>query len=111
MMHNRREWTIKDAANVDELVEWLTEYTWCGCSGFRAPNGDLWLNDSTGGDGAQEYGVIRDGVQIESVTVSWCTPERLRELIDGGIGTEFSYGAFRPEQIVPAEGHRCGLCA
>jgi hypothetical protein len=31
----------------------------------------LFLNDSFSEDGAQEYAVVRDGRQIESLTVSW----------------------------------------
>ena len=57
MWHDRRGFQLDWAGDLDELVEKLTEHTWCRCQGFF-----LWplmmLNDSTGPDGAQEYAVI-----------------------------------------------------
>ena len=39
----------------------------------------LWLNDSTGPDGAQEYAVVReeDLMQVESIPASWCSEDEL----------------------------------
>jgi hypothetical protein len=48
--------------------------SWTMCTGFRWRS-LLFLNDATSGDGAQEYAVIREGVdgseQVESLTMSW----------------------------------------
>lgn len=91
----------------------LLTHTWTLCTGFRAPNGDLWLNDSLSEDGAQEYAVIRHGRQIESVTVSWCTLAALTAYIDGGLvpfGDE-SHSARFDARRLDFSAHECGLCA
>lgn len=88
MMHKSRVYQIAEEhpsrggpyGTPGELAALLTEHTWCGCQGFRL--GDLlFLNDSTGPDGAQEYAVFdtRIGKQVESLTVSWMTAGELEE--------------------------------
>lgn len=80
VMHKSRVWSVADVPDLDQLVEKLVEHTWTGCQGFRW-RGLLWLNDSTGADGAQEYAVVReeDLAQVESLTVSWMTRDELRK--------------------------------
>jgi hypothetical protein len=78
MMHDRRRWTVAEVATVEELAEKLTEHTWCVCNGWKVHGHEdvVFLNDATGGDGAQEYAVCRregqSWFQIESITFSWC---------------------------------------
>lgn len=81
MMHKARIWNLADRPADIDAVELMHSMTWCVCEAF-AVGELLWLNDSTGPNGAQEYAVLRarDLVQIESVTVSWCTLPRLREI-------------------------------
>ena len=75
-----RTYNVADVATVDELVEKLTQFSWCLCTGFRL--GDLtFVNDASSEDGAQEFAVIKDGRQIESLTVSWMTADVLREVL------------------------------
>ena len=87
MMFRNRSYQVWPLADLDEVVTKLTEHDWTTCQAFAVEN-LLLANDSTGPDGAQEYAVIRDGRQIESLTVSWMKPERLKEvlqeLLDGG---------------------------
>jgi hypothetical protein len=77
-MHDRRRWTVAEVATVEELAAKLTEMTWCVCNGFVVHGHEdvVFLNDATGGDGAQEYAVCRregqSWYQIESITFSWC---------------------------------------
>jgi hypothetical protein len=58
MIHAKRRFTVIDIATAEELADKLTNYSWCGCNGFRF-NGLLLLNDSFSGDGAQEYAIVR----------------------------------------------------
>jgi hypothetical protein len=119
-MFHKRRWTIAPVGSAEELAEKLSQHTWCGCNGFEL--GDYWfLNDATGGDGAQEYAVVkkvgRDGNpwQVESITFSWCSYERALELIQTVLKGEQDRADWaRPvEPIVEsaAEHGRCGHCA
>jgi len=76
MLHKDRIWRVESVTDAATLAAHLTEMTWTGCSAFER-NGLLYLNDSTSGDGAQEYAVIRrsDMRQIESVTFRWTRGE------------------------------------
>ena len=80
MLHKKRSFTVEAVETAEELAKKLTQYTWCGCNGFRL--GDvLYLNDSFSPDGAQEYGVVYAGKQIESITFGWCSEPQALELI------------------------------
>lgn len=65
--------------------------TWTLCTGVRLRvDGQtfLFLSDSTSEDCAEEYAVFQeDGMQIESITFSWCTwvqaENHIRELLSG----------------------------
>jgi hypothetical protein len=72
MFHRGRTHRVAEIETAAELAERLVEHTWTLCTGFRH-GGLLWLNDSTGPDGAQEFAVVREGRQIESITFSWCS--------------------------------------
>lgn len=93
-MHKDRVWCVAPVASAEELAEKLTQYSWCCCCGFEL-DGYLWLNDATGGDGAQEYACVRKPTtndpqyrQVESITASWCTKlEMLRYIHDVQSGT------------------------
>ena len=82
MFHDKRIWTVADIATPEMLAEKLADSTWCCCNGWRC-QGYLFLNDSTGADGAQEYAVVReaDSMQVESLTVSWMKREECLEAI------------------------------
>ena len=70
MIHDKRVFMVNEVATVAELAENVTQHTWTLCTAFQL--GDLFfLNDSFSEDGAQEYAVVRDGRQIESITFSW----------------------------------------
>lgn len=83
MMHRRRVFRVSDRYDTPSLLaRALVEHDWCTCNGFSVGH-LLLLNDSTGPDGAQEYAVFdtRTRLQIESLTVSWMTRERLEAVI------------------------------
>jgi hypothetical protein len=110
MIHPDRTFTLIDVSSSGELVERLTENTWTLCTGFRL--GDmLFLNDSSSKDGDQEYVVVRDNHQIDTITFSRRSPDKLnytilRLLTDGGE----DMGPFTP-QIDDSPNHLCPLCA
>src|SRR2546421_240083 len=102
MLHKQRVWnTPVEVETVEELHEQLTEHTWTACTAFRWRS-LVFVNDSTGPDGAQEYAVLRLDVgvgagekpaagsatvlqwrQVESVTVSWgITLDGLKEIVE-----------------------------
>jgi hypothetical protein len=110
MIHLDRTFFVTDVETAEDLAEKLTEQTWTLCTGFRLDN-LLFLNDSFSEDGAQEYAVIRDNRQVESITFSWVNSERALELIiwlmNGGTT---DMGLFIPH-IDTSPSHRCPLCA
>jgi hypothetical protein len=109
MIHHQRTFGVITVQSVGELVDNLTEHTWTLCTGFSF-EGLLFLNDSFSEDGAQEYAVVRNGRQIESLTVSWMSRAEAWSDVDwlvrGGGG---DYGVV-DVLTEPSEGHRCGLC-
>lgn len=118
MMHRNRQWSVANVASHEELVEKLSEHDWCSCNAFRTPGGTVWANDSTPA-GIQEYAVLRviDGRlrQVESITVSWCSRERLLNYIrlaDSGAYDAAAFAAVRDEQLEEAHKHQpCVLCS
>jgi hypothetical protein len=117
MMHNKRRYQVRDIPTDEELATELQRCTWCGCTGFRRA-GYLWLNDAFSEDGAQEYAVIReaDWQQVESITVSWCTPTELlgyiREM-DRMADAEAWHTrcvSARNQIATPEQHGRCWLC-
>ena len=70
MMHKGRSFSIQKLDSFEALAEQFQQDSFVLCCGFQVDD-FLFLNDSTGEDGAQEFAVIKDGVQIESLTVSW----------------------------------------
>ena len=118
MLHSKRIWSIAAAESAERLAEQLTQFTWCGCNGFRL--GDyVFVNDATCADGAQEYGVLREEgdhlVQIESLTFSWMTGEEAATIIRRVLEGEFDderYGTVAASRLQSPEQHgRCYLCA
>lgn len=101
MFFEKRLQQIYKCESVDELVEKLIEYTWTLCTVFQLDD-LLFVNDSSSEDGAQEYAVLKiiphdpmfgdgptrngirlvNGKKIESLTVSWMKPDRLREIVE-----------------------------
>lgn len=75
--HHYRTWRVERGLGPSQIAHRISNNTFCGCVGFEC-QGLLWLNDSTGPDGAQEWAVIResDSRQCESITTGWSTPEK-----------------------------------
>lgn len=109
MMHKQRPHKVCDVADLATLVDKLTQHTWTTCSAFSWRSLTL-LNDATSEDGAQEYAVVRAGRQIESLTVSWMEPEKLRALLErldqGEGGCDLG-----PVAMVPHPEGYCARCA
>lgn len=124
MVHKGRTFCIVGKHTPNSFAEEIKSVsTWTLCTGFQV-GAYLWVNDSFTEDSAQEYAVIKmekdergkDGVgevigrQVESVTVSWCTIQRLEEIV-----REIEAGGEvdMHEQKIKCEGgkHHCELCA
>ncbi len=121
MMHKSRTWCVAPVATSEELAEKLAEHTWCGCTGFQIGN-YLFLNDATSGDGAQEYAILKKPaapgaphIQIESITASWMTRERLLEFISRtlqGENDDVEWAIpFAPDLESSEQHGRCHFCA
>ena len=122
MMHKSRTWCIFPIATKEDLAHKLAESTWCLCTAFEI--GDyLFLNDATSEDGAAEYAVVKKPavagapyIQLESITASWMSEERLLEFISrtlaGEIGLEVEWAREVQPKLETAEQHkRCHRCA
>jgi hypothetical protein len=107
LIHRYRVFRVTAIDDIDELAEKLTASTWTGCTAFRIRDIVL-ANDSFSADSAQEYAIVRDGRQIESITVSWCTKKTLArtlaQLIDGTYGSDYGPALLRTD-------HPEGSCA
>jgi hypothetical protein len=120
MLHRRRRWFVTEVESGEELAEKLTEMTWTGCQAFRVRGSPyLFANDSTSPDGAQEYTILMPSgtrlKQIESITFSWCTPEKalryVRQILAGRYDG-YDYGEVEAERFLGQDAHgTCHLCA
>ena len=112
MIHKHRTFCITPVPDLLTLVDKLTAHTWTTCTGFAWQN-LLLLNDSFSENGAQEYTVIRDGYEIESLTVSWMTQETLTHtLIDLATDPDPRiYGTLTNPLETPAQHRHCLACA
>lgn len=112
MIHGKRKFSITDVGTAGELATDLTQHTWTLCTGFRH-GGYLFLNDSFGPDGAQEYAVIResDGVQVESITFSWCDEGKAREYIEAIVAGTLGKPFGDKFEVRQHEGGSCHNCA
>ena len=109
MIHNKRTFHVGVVATPEELAEKLTGSTWTLCTGFEL-DGVLFLNDSFSEDSAQEYAVIKDGHQVESITFSWCDRPQAEQLIQNIIaGHSVDMGFVKPK-IDANSRHSCHLC-
>jgi len=123
MFFTNRTWSKpKDVTELtpEAFAELLTDYSWTSCSAWMRGN-TVYLNDSTGPDGAFEVAVVEvdeinerslSGEQIESITFGWMDTERA-----AGYIREFDSGEYRnvmdapiTADLHPAEG-RCHSCA
>ncbi len=117
-MLNRR-WTITELGPA-QMVHRLLRFDFTGCTGFLC-EGYYWLNISSGGDGLQEYAVVReiDGALIESITVSWTSHNSLLVIVADMFANGQRLEAIGDWRLQPWhldhgvnwEGNRCALCA
>jgi len=135
MIHKTRRWKITDVATLEELAKKLIHHSWCLCTGFRVVGGPggrdelLVLNDAFSEDGAQEFAVLRNGDQVESLTASWYPNvdrngsfrdtdyeageidllSDLRGIASGEIKTGFEN--VKPSSMLPHPDGSCPACA
>ena len=112
MLHKHRTFCVAAVPDLATLVDKLTAHTWTTCTGFAWQN-LLLLNDSFSANGAQEYAVIRDTHEIESLTVSWMTPEQLTATLTT-LRTDPDpriYGCLTNPLETPAQHRHCLACA
>jgi len=82
-MHERRVWGEPVEVTLDEFADKVTRFTWTNCTAWRVGE-YVFVNDATGGDGGQEYAVLKqdragDWWQVESWTCSWMDVEDVRK--------------------------------
>lgn len=80
MLHRDREHSIVEVDSVDSLYALLTKQVWGLTTGFRLGR-TLFLNDSIVEGSIQEFAVLRDGVQVESITLEGLDPAAACELL------------------------------
>lgn len=113
MIHQRRIFRVTPAASPSELVDKLVDQSWTLCTAFSL--GDLvFANDAFSEDGAQEYAVVRDGRQIESITFSWIKDRAhpvatIEKMLAGAPGVDMGEVTLRTNH--PAGSNSCPLCA
>jgi hypothetical protein len=120
MLHRKRRWSVDRVASAEELAGRLTGADWCLCTGFEL-QGYWFLNDAISEDSAQEYAVVKQrgpegkSLQVESITMSWCTYEEALRYIRQAIAGQFDSSAFASvvtPRVEPIDRHgRCPLCA
>jgi hypothetical protein len=107
MVHKNRRFNVKGVGSVEELADQITRCTWTLCTGFEF-KGYLFLNDSFTEDSAQEYAVVWDGRQVESITFGWCTRDQAEKHVhDILAGKIVDTGAVAPRVD---HGQVCHLC-
>lgn len=119
-MHHNRVWSVVPVESAEELARMLTKETWCCCNGFQLL-GYWFLNDATSEDGAQEYGVVKIRgpndrlLQVESITMSWCSYEEALSYIQRAISGAYDtldFSRIVDLTVETSEQHkRCPLCA
>jgi hypothetical protein len=122
MFHENRVWSVGPVASPEQLAEKLTDQTWTLCTGFYVAGHDniLFLNDSTHEDGAGEFAVVKakigdtEGVQIESITFSWCSRDQalsfIWQALSGEMDKDHDFAHLVELRTVPSVGHRCRFC-
>jgi hypothetical protein len=113
VIHANRIFGVEQISNIETLAHLLFHYTWANCAGYQLGQ-YLFLNDSFGPDGAQEYAVFRISddqfVQIESITVSWCYSEPLLEaILSRAMKSQLFLKSYRLK-IEDAATHHCHYC-
>lgn len=120
MFHSARRWVVTPVNSAEDLARMLTEQTWCLCSGFEL-QGYWFLNDATHEDGAAEFSIVKkqgpDGkpLQVESITMSWCTFESAVHYVRRAVAGEYDNADYAcpvdPIVETPEQHRRCLLCA
>ena len=109
MRHPKRTFGVTRIDSINELAQVLTEQHHPLCAGFEHQE-VFCLNDSISENGPQEYVIIYNGQQVESIILDWCTKERLEGYIHNLLAGYFV--AIEPVWpiIELAEGHSCFFC-
>ena len=120
MFHSKRRWVVSAIESAEELATMLTERSWCLCNGFEL-QGCLFLNDATHDDGAAEFAVVKkqgpggQPLQVESITMSWCSYESALAYIRRAVAHEYDDAEYAstvaPVVQTPEQHDRCGHCA
>ena len=118
-MHKNRRWVISPVESAEELARMLTEQMWCLCNGFELA-GYWFLNDATHEDGAAEFAIVkRQGpggqpLQVESITISWCSTAEARTHIPRALAGEYDLADYAstvaPVVETPEQHGRCAHC-
>lgn len=111
MFHPFRAFRVTDYTDAATLAMALTEYSWTLCTGFRFA-GYLLLNDAISEDGAQEFAVVREDTmeQVESITASWMTTERMLAFLIGLRDGTAELVRMGPVSRAQVDNHPAGSC-
>jgi hypothetical protein len=107
MMHKHRRHRITTVNDFATLAEKLTQHSWTMCTGFKCGSLIL-LCDASSEDGAQEYAVIRNDRQIESITCSWMEADKLQAMLEH---LDKHGSALGPGTLVEIKPHPEGSCS
>lgn len=101
MLHKDRAWSVELHETAESLVSRILNHDWCGCVGFRWDRVVL-LNDGFVG-GINEFALVlldegaeTAGQQLDTITVPWCSSEKLlgylRRAAAGEWSTDLGFG-------------------
>lgn len=113
MFHARRRHRVVDGLSFELIAEKVAKHSQCLCTGFRCGALTI-LNDSITSDDGRHwvYAVVRDGRQIESITVNAynSVAELVAELMS--LNADPLNGVdMGPVGLLPHPAGTCGHCA
>jgi hypothetical protein len=118
MVNGKRRFNVAEVPTLGILAEKLTQHTWTLCTGFKLVyfhegkhRTFYFLNDSFSEDGAGEFAVYEDGVQVESWTCSWMEIEGvINEHFPALLRNKHSYKGEMPVVQTAEEHDSCFHC-
>jgi hypothetical protein len=115
MFHSHRPHRIIVFATLDELAAAVAKGNHCGCFGGQAPldgHAVQLLNDSIGSEPYrfQEFGVVVDGVQVDSLTVSDLSAEDIAKYVRDIVGDPSGWCTFQLFAPPHPEDGPCPCC-
>lgn len=109
MVAEDRVYALTVVSSKEELLERFSMSSWSLCTAFQL--GDLvFANSSRAASGTQEFAVIYDDQQIESLPISRMTPHELSTSLDWLVHGGETFLGVVDLHTEPAAGHTCSMC-